>query len=56
MTGARWDEARDALAWIAEEALKPATDGVDLRFFNSPQICLGVKVCPCVFLHLSIFR
>lgn len=40
----RWSEARDALAGIAEEAIKHDSDGVDLCFFNSKQKCLAIKV------------
>jgi len=39
----RWDETRDALAAIADHALKHNADTVDFCFFNSPRTCTGVK-------------
>ena len=45
MEGALWQEARDALAGIAEAAARYDTTGIDLHFLNDRQIGTNLKVC-----------
>ncbi|KZT71568.1 hypothetical protein DAEQUDRAFT_665888 [Daedalea quercina L-15889] len=43
MAGSRWDEARNALAALAEIAAKYDTDGVDVCFLNSRHVGNNMK-------------
>jgi hypothetical protein len=44
MEGRKWTETRDALAGIAESALKHDSAGIDIHFLNSQDEMLHTKV------------
>ncbi|PCH40987.1 hypothetical protein WOLCODRAFT_70347 [Wolfiporia cocos MD-104 SS10] len=46
MAGARWREARDALASLADIAAKYDADGIDICFLNSTRVGTNMKFLP----------
>lgn len=44
MRGGHWDETRDALLEIADEAFFHNVNEIDLAFFNNQAVYRGVKV------------
>lgn len=53
MSGARWDEARDALMDVAEQAARYDEDGVDVYFLNSRIKGTSMKVSCGICLSIS---
>jgi hypothetical protein len=49
MAGSRWEQARDSIMDVAEQAAKYDADGVDVYFLNDQRKGLGLTVSGLAF-------